>query len=205
MTQPKRVALYCRVSTKDQNCERQRHDLTQWASRMDAEIVEVFTETASGAKVDRAVRAAVIKGAKARRFDAILVTEPSRWSRSLVDLVLGIEELTRYGVSLLSQNGLSLDVTSPTGRLIVGVMGSLAEFERDLMRERVLSGIAAARRRGVKLGRRPGFVMDKPHDANIMRLRDEGVSIRAIANDLKISTATVQAAIKRNPVTVHTA
>jgi DNA invertase Pin-like site-specific DNA recombinase len=160
-------------------------------------VVEVFQENASGAKVDRAVRARVIAGAKAHAFDAILVTEPSRWSRSLVDLVTGLEELARYGVSLISQNGMSLDISTAAGRMLVGVMGSLAEFERDLIRERILSGIAAARRKGRVFGRPKGFSPPKAHDANVMRLLENGMSVRDTAKALNISATTVQAAKRR--------
>jgi DNA invertase Pin-like site-specific DNA recombinase len=192
MTHDKRVALYCRVSTKDQDCARQVADLTRWATRMEWTVVASFTESASGAKRDRKVRAAVIAGAKAHDFDAILVTEPSRWSRSLVDLVTGLEELSRYGVSLLSQNGMSLDISTATGRMLVGVMGSLAEFERDLIRERIISGMAHKKAQGGYIGGRiaGNAPTQKRIAAEVRRMRDAGTPWRTIATALNVSHNT---------------
>jgi putative DNA-invertase from lambdoid prophage Rac len=191
------VALYCRVSTKDQDCARQVHDLTQWAARMGATVVETFTETASGAKIDRALRASACEGVRKGRYTAILVTEPSRWSRSLIDLIETLNALARDGGSLLCLNGLSMDTATPTGKLMVSIMGGIAEFERDLIRERVHSGVAAAKRRGVKLGRKPGFTPPKKHDEAVMRLLATGMPVRDVASHLLISPTTVMAAKKR--------
>jgi putative DNA-invertase from lambdoid prophage Rac len=82
-----RVAIYCRVSTADQSCERQERDLTAFAGRADAGVVGVFRETGSGARIDRAERKKVMALAQARKIDAILVTELSRWGRSTLDLL----------------------------------------------------------------------------------------------------------------------
>lgn len=197
MTQHSKVALYCRVSTADQRCERQVADLTAWATRMGATVVEVFTETASGTKIDRALRARACEGVRKGAYTAILVTEPSRWSRSVVDLIGTLNTLGADGGSLLCLNGLSMDTATPSGKLIVSIMGSIAEFERDLIRERVTSGLEAAKRRGVVLGRKHGFSPPKKHDANVMRLLENGMTTRDTASALGISTATVQAAKRR--------
>ncbi len=147
------VAIYCRVSTDDQSCERQERDLRAFAKRADHEIVAVFRETASGAKNDRAERKKVMALAQARKIDAILVTELSRWGRSTQDLVQTLDDLHSWKVSVLAQTGLSFDLSTASGKLMRTIMAGLAEFERDLIRERVKSGLSAAKARGIVLGR----------------------------------------------------
>ena len=153
------VAIYCRVSTDDQSCNRQERDLRAFAKRAGHEIVAVLKETASGAKNDRPERNKVMALARARKVDAILVTELSRWGRSTQDLVQTLDDLHSWKVSVLAQTGLSFDLSTASGKLMRTIMAGLAEFERDLIRERVKSGLAAAQARGVKLGRQPGQIV----------------------------------------------
>jgi DNA invertase Pin-like site-specific DNA recombinase len=140
-----RVAIYCRVSTDDQDCERQERDLSAFAERADYNVVAVFKETASGARNDRAERKKVIAMAQARQIEAVLVTELSRWGRSTQDLVQTLDDLHAWGVSVLAQTGLSFDLSTASGKLMRTIMAGLAEFERDLIRERIRSGMARAR------------------------------------------------------------
>ena len=120
---------------------------------MGADVVGTFRETASGARDDRSQRRTVMELAQARQIDAVLVSELSRWGRSTIDIVQTLQTLQAQRVSLLALNGLQLDLSTPHGKLIASVMSSLAEFERDLLPERVKSGLAAARARGRVLGR----------------------------------------------------
>jgi putative DNA-invertase from lambdoid prophage Rac len=149
------VALYCRVSTDDQSCERQERDLRAFVKRAGHKIVAVFKETASGAKNDRLKRKTMAL-AQAHEIDAILVTELSRWGRSTQDLVQTLDDLHGWKTSVLAQTGLTFDLGTSSGKLMRTIMADLAEFERDLIRERVKSGLAAARSRGVQIGRREG-------------------------------------------------
>ena len=151
------AALYCRVSTTDQTCARQERDLRAFAKKADYKIAGVWRETASGAKDDRAERKEVLALAQARKIDLILVTELTRWGRSMLDLFRTLQDLQAWDVSLVSQTGLQFDLRSAQGKLIASLMAALAEFERDLLRERVRSGIAAVRKWGVVFGRRPGL------------------------------------------------
>jgi len=112
-------------------------------------VAGVWKETASGAKDERAERKKVLALAQARNIDIILVTELTRWGRSMLDLFHTLQDLQSWGVSLVAQTGLQFDLRSAQGKLIASLMAALAEFERDLLRERVRSGIAAARKRGV--------------------------------------------------------
>jgi putative DNA-invertase from lambdoid prophage Rac len=150
------VATYCRVSTDDQSCERQERDLRAFAKHAGHRIVAVFKETASGADNRRSERAKVLVPARAREIDAILVTELSRWGRSTQDFVQTLDDLHGWKVSVLAQTGLSFDLNTASGKLMRTIMAGLSEFERDLIRERVKSGLASARARGVKLGRQLG-------------------------------------------------
>ena len=192
-----RVAIYARVSTADQDCDRQLRELRAFARRLGAEVVGTFKETASGAKNDRAERKKVLALAQAREIDAVLVWELSRWGRSLLDLIETLQSLQSWRVSLLAVSGLQLDLGTPHGKLLAGVLASLAEFERDLLRERVKSGLAAARARGHVLGRKKGFRPTAKHDRRIKDMVAAGQSYRQIARELGIDKGTVMAAVKR--------
>lgn len=185
----KRAVIYARVSTHDQDCDRQLRDLHEYSQAIGLEIVQIFTETASGAKNDRAERQKVIELARKRCIEVVLVTEISRWGRSMVDLVLSLETLASYGVSIICQTGMQYDLTTPSGKLIAQIMSSMAEFERELLRERVRSGVAAARARGKILGRPREDTRDRCAEVN--RLRSTGLSERAIGKQLSIGKSTV--------------
>ncbi|WP_291426115.1 recombinase family protein [Deinococcus sp.] len=120
------------------------------------EIVAVFRETASGNVNSRSERKKVMNLARDRQIEAVLVTELTRWGRSTTDLLHTLQELEACGVSVIAQTGLQFDLRSPQGKLFASLMAALAEFERDLLRERIRSGISAAQERGVKFGRQEG-------------------------------------------------
>ena len=197
-----RAAIYCRVSTTDQSCQRQERELKAYAERLGCKVVGVFSETASGAKDDRIERKRVMALAQAREIDAILVSELTRWGRSMIDLVQTLQALQTWKVSILAMNGLQFDLTTPHGKLIASVLASLAEFERDLLRERVRSGLAAAKARGVKLGRQPGQRPKSDRLApRVLGMVEEGRSYRDVAKQLKLSKNTVAEIVRRNRLT----
>jgi DNA invertase Pin-like site-specific DNA recombinase len=134
--QGQRAALYCRVSTTDQSCARQARDLTEFAKRAGYEVVGAFTETGSGAKLDRAERQKVMALAQRREIDAVLVTELSRWGRSTLDLLHTLQELESRRVSVIAVNGLAFDLSTPHRRMMATVIAGIAEFERELIQER---------------------------------------------------------------------
>ena len=193
------VAIYCRVSTDDQSCERQERDLRAFARRSEHEIIAVFRETASGAKNDRAERKKVMALAQARKIDAILVTELSRWGRSTQDLVQTLDDLHSWKVSVLAQTGLSFDLSTASGKLIRTIMAGLAEFERDLIRERVKSGLAAAKARGVVLGRQEGQRPSDKKAKKVLKLHEDGLSYRLIGRNVGLSKNTVMDIVRRRP------
>ncbi len=195
------AALYCRVSTADQTCARQERDLRAFAKKAGYKIVGVWKETASGAKDDRAERKEVLALAQARKIDVILVTELTRWGRSMLDLFHTLQDLQAWDVSLVAQTGLQFDLRSAQGKLIASLMAALAEFERDLLRERVRSGIAAARKRGVRFGRQPGQrVKADRHTPKVLQLVGAGQSYREISHRLGISKNTVLDIVKRSRI-----
>jgi putative DNA-invertase from lambdoid prophage Rac len=194
----KRVAIYCRVSTQDQSCERQERDLLAYAEQAGYVVVSTFKETASGVRADRARRKQVLALAQARKIDLILVTELTRWGRSTIDLVHTLHELQSWEVSLIAQTGLQFDLSTPQGKLVAHLMALLAEFERDLLRERIRSGMAAAKARGKRFGRQPGQrVKSDRLTPVVLEQIKAGVSYRQIAKMLGISKNTVTTIVKR--------
>lgn len=194
----RRVAIYCRVSTADQSCERQERDLLDYARRAEFEVVGVWKETASGDKKARPERKAVMTLAQDRRIDGVLVTELTRWGRSTLDLVKTLHDFQAWNVSLIAQTGLQFDLSTPQGKLIASIMASLAEFERDLLSERIRSGFAAAKARGKTFGRKPG---DRPKSdrlaPKVYKLLKEGRSYQFIAKELHLSKTTVMGIVHR--------
>jgi len=196
------VAIYCRVSTSDQDNDRQERDLRAYAERAHFEVVAVFRETLSGIRKAKGKqpeeRKRAMALAQARNIDAVLVTELTRWGRSTQDLMDTLGQLAGWDVSLIAQTGLTFDLSTPQGKLIANLMASLAEFEHDLLRERVRSGIAAAKARGQTFGRKPGYRPSDRHAPEVVSLsRTENLSQREIAQRLGISKTTVNGILKR--------
>ena len=191
------VAIYCRVSTDDQSCERQERDLRAFARRAGHKIAAVFKETASGADNACPERTKVLALARAHEIDGILVTELSRWGRSTHDLVQTLDDLHGWKVSVLAQTGLSFDLSTASGKLMRTIMAGLAEFERDLIRERVKSGLASARARGVKLGRQLGQRPSDKKAKKVLALHKEGLSYRLIGRNVGLNKNTVMDIVRR--------
>lgn len=191
-----RVALYARVSTLNgQNPELQLAELREYAARRGWLIAcEYVDRGISGAKESRPELNRMMWDAHLRRFDAVVCWKLDRLGRSLKHLVTTIEDLAAYGVSFVSLRD-NLDLSTPSGRLMMHIIGAMAEFERELIRERVTAGLQSARRRGVRLGRPKTYVSpDK-----IRAMRDAGTPWRTIAKQLRIGTGTACRAIQQAP------
>lgn len=185
-----RAAIYCRVSTGDQDCQRQRADLEIYATRCLYDVVEIFTEIGSGTKNDRVERKKIMALARSRQIDIILVSELTRWGRSTIDLLDSLGQLQSWGISLIAQNGFQFDLSTPHGKMIASIMATLAEFERDLLTERIKSGIANARAKGKVFGRRSGGKISDRCD-RINELRKQGMTVRAIALEIGLSKSAI--------------
>jgi DNA invertase Pin-like site-specific DNA recombinase len=196
---PQRAALYCRVSTADQSCARQERDLTAFTERAGYEVVGTYRETAPGIRLERAERRKVLAFAQRREIDAVLVTELSRWGRSMTDLRATLKELKARRVSLVALNGMAFDLAAPHGRMMATLLAGIAEFERELIQERIHSGIAAAKARGKRLGRQPGQWPKSDRLApKVLALVAQGRSYRLIGREVGLSKNTVADIVKRN-------
>jgi DNA invertase Pin-like site-specific DNA recombinase len=181
-----RTALYIRCSTDQQDPSMQTSELQEYAQRRGLQIVGEFIDIASGSKDDRPQLNKVLALAKQRKIDTLIVWKVDRLGRSLHHLVNTIGELDAVGVAFVSLKD-NLDFSTPAGRLMFGVIGAMAQFERDLIRERVRSGMANAKRKGVVLGRKR-----VPVDiATVQRLRAGGMSFAAISRRMKLSVGTI--------------
>lgn len=189
----KRVALYLRVSTAEQTIDNQRRELEAVAARHGWDVVAVFEDAGvSGAK-GRDARPgldAMMKSVARRDFDMVAAWSVDRLGRSLIDLLDLLRELHAKGVDLyLDRQG--LDTSTPSGRAMYQMLGVFSEFERAMIRERVVAGLARARAEGVKLGRKRIEDADALKVAAIRLARAEGKGIRRIARDLGVGVGTV--------------
>jgi putative DNA-invertase from lambdoid prophage Rac len=187
-----RVALYARVSTHDQQTlPLQIEAMRQYVTIRGWQIVREVAETGSGAK-QRPQREALLKAARRREIDAVLVWRLDRWGRSLPDLVVSLKELSELGVGFLSLTE-ALDLTTSTGRAMAGLLAVFAEFERDILRERVKAGIAQSRAKGKPHGR-PATTAAKRQRAQA--LWEQGKNKSQIARELCISRSSVRALLE---------
>jgi DNA invertase Pin-like site-specific DNA recombinase len=154
-----KAAIYCRVSTWDQNTlPIQLKDCRDYVSSRGWELVHTESETASGVK-RRPSRDVILKLARQRKIDVVVVWKLDRWGRSVSDVTSTLEELTTLGVAFVSINE-ALDFTTTIGKAMSGLLAVFAELERDFLRERVKAGLEEARRNGKLLGR-PGIPENK--------------------------------------------
>jgi DNA invertase Pin-like site-specific DNA recombinase len=172
------VALYARVSTLNghQDPEMQLAELREYAQRRGWTITEEYVDRGvSGCKDSRPALNRLMADAHRRRFDAVLVWKIDRWGRSLKHLVTSLADLDAFNVAFVSLRD-NLDLSTPSGRLMMQLLGAMAEFERALIQERVKAGLAHARAKGVRLGR-PRRTLDL---AEVAVLRESGLSWREV-------------------------
>jgi len=187
----KAVALYARVSTLDQNCELQLADLRRYAGHRFDQSHEYVDEGVSGTQRRRPQLDALVRDAHKRLFDVVLVWKFDRFARSLKHLIDALEEFRVLGIDFISFTE-GIDTTTSSGQLLFHVVGAVAQFERDLIAERVRAGMAQARAMGKKIGR-PRAVVDREM---VAQLRVQGLSLRMIARTLSVPVSRVRRALK---------
>ena len=183
-----RAGLYARVSTNDQQTlPMQNRAMREYAARRGWTVVMQVREVNSGA-ARREAREKVLEAARRREIDLVLVWRLDRWGRSVTDLLATLQELEHLGVGFVSLTE-ALDLTTPAGRAMAGLLAIFAEFEREILRERTRAGLVQARLNGKRLGR-PATVA--VHAAEIRGLHRAGVSKSEIARRLNVGRTSVR-------------
>jgi len=182
-----RIAIYARVSTQDQQTlPIQIEAMRKYAESLNWTIVQEVQDIRSGVS-ERKNRELLLKLARRKEIDAIVVWRLDRWGRSLADLILSLKELSEVEVGFVSLTE-AIDLTTPTGRALAGMLSVFAEFEREILRQRVKAGIAQARKNGGNHGR-PRTAAQ--HTYKVKKMAEQSLSKAEIARRLDISRASV--------------
>jgi DNA invertase Pin-like site-specific DNA recombinase len=185
---PWRAGLYARVFTQDQQTiPMQTRALREYATRRGWRIALQVREIGWGAS-QREKREKWLEAARRREIDVVLVWRLDRWGRSVTDLVATLQELEHLGVGFVSLTE-ALDLTTPAGRAMAGLLAVFAEFEREILRERVRAGLAHARQNGERLGRPMTAAL---HADQVRKFHRAGISKAEIARRLQIGRTSVR-------------
>lgn len=204
MNTRKRCAIYCRVSTSDQNPQLQLDELRAYAERRDWTIVGEYTDHGeSGAKYRRPRLDELMARVRRGGVDLVAVWKFSRFARSVRHLVSALDEFKALGVDFVSISE-GIDTTTPIGKMTFTIIAAIDEFFLDTLKENTKAGLAAARRRGRRLGRvpadrrLPGTHKGKRLDIDrALALIAGGASVRSVAKQLEASEATLRRALTR--------
>jgi len=188
----KRVAIYVRVSTKDQSVDMQLNDLERYSNERSLNVFKVYQDNGvSGTKETRPALGELMNDAKKRKFDVVLVWRFDRFARSTKHLVNALYEFRNLGIDFISYQE-NIDTSSPLGEAIFTIISAISKLERDIIAERVKGGLCKARANGKRLGRPKNEVdTDK-----VIEYRKQNKSIRQIATELNLSKGTVQRALE---------
>lgn len=190
-----KTALYARVSKQDQKTLNvQLKAMRSYARKRRWTVAMEVKDVGSGTS-EREARQDLLDAAMRRDVDVIVVWKLDRWGRSMIDLMSTLRDLTEVGVGFVSMTE-ALDLTTSSGRALAGMLGVFAEFERDLLSERIRAGIAEARRQGRPHGRP---VTVGHHAAQIKKLFAKGVSKAEIARRLGIARTSVRRLLDSKP------
>ena len=186
-----RAVRYVRVSRLDQNPRLQEDETAAFIERRGWNLMDTFVDHGvSGSREKRPALDRMMADARKGKFDILLVWRSDRLFRSLRHMVNTLAELDAFGVSFASVTE-PFDGTSPQGKLLIHLVSAFSEFEKAILVERTLAGLAAAKRRGARIGR-PRVRVDREE---LLRLREDGASLRVIAKMLGLGVATVQRAL----------
>src|SRR5579859_1704377 len=190
-----RAGLYARVSTNDQQTlPMQSRAMREYAARRGWTVALPVREVRSGT-AKREAREKLMEAARRREIDVVLVWRLDRWGRSVTDLLATLQELEHLGVGFVSLTE-ALDLTTPTGRAMAGLLAIFAEFEREILRERVRAGLVHARQNGKKLGRPATAAV---HSGEVRKLHRAGLSKSEIARRLDIGRTSVRRILAAKP------
>lgn len=187
---PRRAALYARVSTQEQTAENQLLAMRAFASARGWHPVEFVDHGVSGVREKRPALDALLAPVRARRIDVVACVKLDRLARSVHHLVALVREFEALGVDLVVLDQ-QIDTTTPVGRLLFHVLAAIAEFERDLIRDRVLAGLRRAKAQGIRVGR-PRIPVDM---SRVLALKAQRKSLRSIARSLGVSPMAVSRAL----------
>ncbi len=192
-----KVAVYARVSTVNggQKPETQLMALREYCQQRGWEVVEEYVDHISGAKESRPALNRLMADAKRRKFKAVVVWKLDRFGRSLRHLVNSLAEFDALGVSFVSMTD-AIDMTTPQGRLMFNIIGSMAEFERGLIRERVKVGMKRAKEQGTRSGLPIGRAGSDVTLEDVQRHQAKGESVSQIAEALQVSRALIYKRLK---------
>ena len=193
-----KTALYARVSRDDLHCENQKLVLDAWAKNNPEEECTYFQEEMTSRKT-RPVKESIIMGFREGKFDTIVIVQMGRWARSLLELVQNIEEvLSKRGRFVIIKD--NMDFTkkgyNAAAQLQLSIFAAFAQFEREIIRERTLDGLARAKAQGKKLGRPFGHGAPMPGLEKVSELMGKGLDERNIAKELNTSRYKVQKAME---------
>jgi DNA invertase Pin-like site-specific DNA recombinase len=180
-----KAAVYARVSTSDQEPENQLQEIRRYTLARGWTAREYVDRGVSGAKDRRPALDQLLSDARRRRFDVLVCWRLDRLGRNLKHLITMLEELQALGIAFVSLAE-GIDATTPAGKLQMHILGAIAEFERERIRERVIAGLQRARRQGTRLGRPPAMVpIDKLHKV-------DGLPVAIAAQRLGVSRSTIK-------------
>ena len=185
----KRVVIYARVSTDKQSTDRQVEQLKEIANNHQWDVVETYVDVCSGAKTSRPNFDKLMKDAFARKFETVMCLELSRMGRNTKHLLDKVEKLNEKRIDLYIHNQ-QIDTSTPTGKLFFTVASAFSNFERDLIRERVISGLENAKKKGKVLGRRTNLTEEVR--IKIQQLRKDGIGIKKIAKQFHVAPDTIR-------------
>jgi DNA invertase Pin-like site-specific DNA recombinase len=189
----KRVAIYARVSTKEQDCTRQLVELNEVAENHGWKIVDQYVdEGISGSKKSRPELDRMMKDAISRKFEMVATLELSRLGRSVKNMCEIVDLFKSKNIHLFVKNQ-NLDTSTTVGEFFFNIINSVAQYERDLISERVVSGLNNAKRKGKKLGRKTNLT--PTIEQRIRQMKSENIGLKKIAAECAVGVKTVRSVL----------
>ena len=192
----KRVVIYARVSTNEQNCDRQVAELEQVVKNNNWELVDTYVDegysrtTTTRPELDR-----MLKDALLRKFDVVATLELSRLGRSVKNMCEIADLLKQKNIHLFVKNQ-NIDTSTIVGELFFNIINSISQYELDLTRERIKSGLENAKRKGIVLGRKTNLTPEV--EEQIIQLKSEGVGYNTLAKRLSVSVKTIRKVLSQS-------